>query len=135
MLMINENINGIDVKVTFGSSINCIDLGLSGGGKTFLMAIIQAYCTKNAINCIHFDCSFKSAVIKSVLRDIKNQTSVVLMDNADLYMDDEISAFMSELTDVIFIVSIKRRLKIKAKYSLFNLKYQEVSLICEEVKV
>lgn len=132
MLTINENINGVNVNLSFNSGINCIDLGLSGSGKTFLMTIIKSYCVKHSIDYKFFNYDSKSDDIKSILGNMKNEASIVMMDNADLYMNDEISALMSKNTNIIFIVSIKRRLKIKAKYVLFNLKYQGTSLTCKE---
>lgn len=134
-MRIVENINGIHVNIKFTSGINCIDLGISGSGKTFLMTLIEAYCVKNSIECRFFNYNTRGEDIKTILNNIEDRDSVVLLDNADLYMSDEISNLMHKYKNVTFIISIKRRLRLGEPYKLFRLSYNDLSLSCEEVNI
>jgi hypothetical protein len=133
MLSINEKIGGLNINIAFENGINCIDLGKSGSGKTFLMSVIESFCVKNSIGYKHFNYSSQYEDIYWGLSNINDKTKVVLLDNADRYMNEELSEIIKGYKDIVFIICIKRRLKINASYRLYSLVYNADSLVCEEV--
>ena len=87
---------------------------------------------KNSIECRFFNYNTRGEDIKTILNNIEDRDSVVLLDNADLYMSDEISNLMHKYKNVTFIISIKRRLRLGEPYKLFRLSYNDLSLSCED---
>lgn len=129
MLAINECINDVSVDITLDKGLNCIDLGNSGTGKTFMMNIIRAYCVKNGMSYKYFDYNNSSADILSVLRGMSTEPEVILLDNADLYATDEVVSLIKSLSDAIVVISIKERQKLRGSH-LCNISYIDDSLYC-----
>lgn len=133
MLNVNENINGMHVECTFEKGINCIDLSESGSGKTFLMTLIKAYCVKNNISYRAFDYDSTADSIERELRSIGSTDFVILMDNADLYFNDELRRMLDNCINSVIIVSIKQRYRLGRNYKLYNTSYKGGTLICKEI--
>lgn len=133
MLRINEEINGILVDANFSKGLNCIDLGMSGTGKSFLLSLIKAYCLKNSIYFKSFDYNSSTNDIISVLKGSEENISVIMLDNADLYMTKELVSVLRNYSNAVVIVSIKKRLMLGSSYKLIKLVYTSNSLICKEV--
>ena len=133
MLKINEEINGILVDANFSKGLNCIDLGMSGTGKSFLLSLIKAYCLKNSIYFKSFDYNSSTDDIISVLKGSEENISVIMLDNADLYMTKELVSVLCNYSNAVVIVSIKKRLMLDSSYKLIKLVYTSNNIICKEV--
>lgn len=133
MLRINEEINGILVDINFSKGLNCIDLGMSGTGKSFLLSLIKAYCLKNSIYFKSFDYNSSADDIIRVLNGSEKTISVIMLDNADLYMNKELASVLHTYINSIVIVNIKKRLMLESSYKLIKLVYTDNNIICKEV--
>ena len=95
---INFSYEGVNLDVNLKDRI-CFFIGNSGIGKTFLFTAISSYCE---INDIPF-CSFNS-LSKVAVRDFNlNTVDLVIMDNADLYMNRELYLRVRESKAVVLI--------------------------------
>lgn len=95
---------GVDIEINFDCKLNNI-VGNSGTGKSFLMQAILAYCINNNINCIKCDFSISEKSTETIIEIIRD-SDIVLLDNADLYMNDKIMKFIRD-NNKMLIMSMK----------------------------
>ena len=113
-MVINTIFNGITVNVELNKGVNLLS-GNSGTGKTLLMQAIELYCLNEGISYI---CS---------------NSDVVLLDNADLYITEDL---LKEIKcgDKLIVISLKISNKISMKYVReYLLNYEKMYLSLEEI--
>lgn len=96
--------NGVSVDVEFNNKSNMLS-GNSGTGKTFLMQAIDLYCINNNIKSLYIDYKFQGLDIEQ-LKSICMKSDVILLDNADLYVTNELIEWLSK-NNKITIVCMK----------------------------
>lgn len=103
-MRINTNYNGINIDITLDNKIYKL-LDKSGSGKTLLMQAISEYCLNNSIT--HTLINYKQANIPkdNIINSCRN-IDIVMMDNADLYITDDILKEVSK-TAKCMLISIK----------------------------
>ena len=104
MLHLDENFNGIHFDILFEDRINLFD-GDSGEGKTFMFKMINTYLKVKGVSCIYLDntaTDFSEWTIKTACTD----KSVIIFDNADLYLTQNLLDFATETADTV-IISMK----------------------------
>ena len=103
-LSVNEQYNGININVFFDSKLNIL-VGNSGTGKTLLMSALDLYCLNNNIKCRL--CNYNDANLsKEQIMTVCKGSDVLLLDNSDLYVDDELLKKLLG-TSKIIIMSMK----------------------------
>lgn len=103
-LDIKTKYNGIDVECSFNNKLNILR-GSSGSGKSLLLTAIDFYCTFNKISCrlCNYDIAgLRPDTIISICEDVE----VVLLDNADLYLTEDILKAILKTAKFV-IMSIK----------------------------
>lgn len=93
--------SGVTVNVEFKDKLNLLS-GYSGTGKTFLMQAIELYCLNEKINCVYCDFRYMNFEAEQIKVMCKN-AEVVLLDNADLYLTDEILSWLREQGKMLII--------------------------------
>ena len=101
--------------------------------KSFLLSLIKAYCLKNSIYFKSFDYNSSADDIIRVLNGSEKTISVIMLDNADLYMNKELASVLHTYINSIVIVNIKKRLMLESSYKLIKLVYTDNNIICKEV--
>lgn len=100
MFRVKIQYNGIDVDCSFTSEV-CMLSGYSGTGKTLLMKATELYCLDNDVSCRYCDFRCRDMDSDQIITMCKN-AKVVLLDNADLYLDNELlSKLIKMCTQVI----------------------------------
>ena len=121
----NGTFSGVSFDVNFSDKFNIIKQD-SGTGKTFMFGVIDAYCKKNGISCLL--CNYSMLEFKDNFDEHIEGKSLVLLDNADLYLD---SSLLSELEskDCIVVISIKSLVGLYVEdVGFYSVKYDEDSL-------
>lgn len=85
MLMINNTQYRIDIQDKY-----CLFGGDSGSGKTLMVEFIKAHCVATGIQCNCVDYSFSRDSIIATISNVKYDTSILIIDNADIVMCSEI---------------------------------------------
>lgn len=81
--------NNIDYKIDIQDRY-CIFGGESGSGKTFMIKYIKAHCIATGIQCICIDYSLNKDGIIAAISSIKYDTSILVVDNAEIVLNKEI---------------------------------------------
>lgn len=103
-LDIKTKYNGIDVECSFNNKLNILR-GSSGSGKTLLLTVIDFYCTFNKISCRL--CNYDIAELRpDTIISICKNAEVVLLDNADLYLTEDILKVILKTAKFV-VMSIK----------------------------
>lgn len=102
-LVVKTSFSGVDMDVKFTDKINFI-VQDSGTGKSYLFGLLSEYCQSVGISCLLFN--HVTLPFVGSLRDISVGKDVVILDNADMYMDSDLLSFF-ESSDCLVIVSIK----------------------------
>lgn len=103
-LSINERYSGINIDTCFDSKLNIL-VGNSGTGKTLLISAIDLHCLNNNIKCRL--CNYNDANLsKQQLIAVCSESDVLLLDNSDLYIDNELLEKLLSMSKII-IMSIK----------------------------
>lgn len=108
-LSVNLKYQSTDVEARFSNRWNMLS-GYSGTGKTFLMQAVELFCMDNSINCIYCNYRFKGYDNDQIEKACKN-AEVVLLDNADLYLNNELFLWLKE-TGKLLIICMKDTSKI-----------------------
>ncbi|MDO5150613.1 MAG: hypothetical protein Q4D76_14680 [Oscillospiraceae bacterium] len=106
-MRINWVYNGL-VDITLDINLDdtvAILLDDSGTGKTFMFKVLSSYCVINQIRCEKFDYSDEHRNLE-YFRNTIGDAEIVLMDNADLYMTQELLDYLKNSGKQV-IISIK----------------------------
>ncbi len=130
-LSVNEQYNGININVFFDSKLNIL-VGNSGTGKTLLMSALDLYCLNNNIKCRL--CNYNDANLsKEQIMTVCKGSDVLLLDNSDLYVDDELLKKLLG-TSKIIIMSMKDTSGIDTDQSeQYLVEYNDLSLIVRKL--
>lgn len=125
-LNIETTYDGIEVRADIECGINVL-IGDSANGKSLLMKAVNAYCFEHNIACVLFDskdvikeCSCgdeREQVAEKIRNDILNmagKVEVLLLDNADLYLDNGTEEIREhfDLDNTIVLMCIHRHYKL-----------------------
>lgn len=100
-LSVNEQYNGIFIQVNIDSRLNIL-VGNSGTGKTLLLSALDLYCLNNNISCRL--CNYNDASLnEDQLINICSYADVLLLDNADLYLTNDILMHLLNISKIIVI--------------------------------
>lgn len=80
--------NGVDFDISFDNNVNFL-CGNSGTGKTFLMHALELFCSNSDITCQYVDYRSRKKSL-SYIMSLCSDAEVILLDNADLYLTQEI---------------------------------------------
>ena len=103
-LSVNLKYQGANVEVHFSDRWSMLS-GYSGTGKTFLMQAVELFCMNNSINCVYCNYRFKEYDSDQIKEVCKN-AEVVLLDNADLYLNNELFLWFKE-TGKLLVICMK----------------------------
>lgn len=93
--------SGIKIDCLFENKINMLS-GYSGTGKTLLMKATELYCLNHNIKCKY--CDFRCREMKTEQIEIMCAgAKVILLDNADLYLNNELLTRLSKMSEQIII--------------------------------
>lgn len=88
--------------INFLDKLNLIK-GSSGTGKTFLFNVIQAYCITEGISCAFIDSKVLSNGNKDIIYSMCLDKEIIILDNADLYLDSELFDKIRKLNCTVII--------------------------------
>lgn len=126
MLSINSEFNGITFKVEFKDKINLFN-GNSGEGKTFLFKMLDGYFEIEEVAYSHFDSRFANCT-ESQLISLCTSKSVIIFDNADLYLTQPLLDFAVKTADTV-IISMKNPYELSMSGTgFYSLNYESHSL-------
>lgn len=130
-LDIDVKYNGINVKCRIENKVNLFS-GYSGTGKTLLLNAVKLYCYNNHIRFAY--CNYNQiGADRDAIIGYCNNVKVVLLDNADLYLDSYILEEIKKKADYI-LVCIREITKINAgDADRFKVRYENMKL--EALKV
>lgn len=129
-MKINMKFNSIDIEGEFTGQINLL-AGYSGTGKTLLMKAMQLYCLDNNISYRYIDYKNKDDTTEQIYNYCKN-VKIVMLDNADLYISDELLDELSKTADLI-IMSLKQTQLISMdRVKRYVINYNNLKLQLEE---
>ena len=114
-MKIKYNYNGIDVNAELKNKLN-IFFDISASGKTFFFRILQLYCKENGLRYASFD--YKSENTEEAMIAYSKNTKVVILDNADLYLTQNLLDSLLSCADYV-LISIKDLTKINIRNSSF----------------
>lgn len=101
-MKIDFNYGSIEVKVDLKDKI-CVFFDMSGTGKTFLFTMLKSYFLDAGISFISVDyTSYK--ILDSY--DFSDDTEVIILDNADLYMNEKLFSNL-DASEKLIVMSIK----------------------------
>lgn len=110
MFQYSKLTNGVEFNISFIDKINIIK-GSSGTGKTFLFNTIASYCVSNKISYALIDYKIVASGDESLILSHCRNKSLIILDNADLYLT-------SELFNNIINLKLTIILSIKATFGL-----------------
>lgn len=139
MFEINQRIGSTFVDISLDKQLNQL-IGFSGEGKTYLFKLIYSYCIRNKISVtlITYQ-SFPAEEIpqeelnKLVLQRCEN-CSVILFDNADLYLTHEIILQVKKFAKVV-IASIKYPYGVSGDLHRCKIKYVDNKITVRSYKI
>lgn len=102
MFELKKRINGINFDVSFNDKVNLIR-GNSGTGKTFLFRVISDYCVNNRIPCAYVDYKIISNSDKDFILNYCKNKDIIILDNADLYLDNILLKMLKSLRGTIVL--------------------------------
>lgn len=124
--------NGISIKVNIDNELNIL-AGNSGTGKTLLMKAVQLHCLKNKIKHIYCDSDCIS-LSEEQIASICSDKEVVLLDNADLYLNNELLTKIRSNIDKTIIICMKDTSELNIHTaSEYIVKYKDKSLTVREI--
>ena len=124
---------GINVTVDFSNKFNIIRQN-SGSGKTFLFKILGELCEEQGKKCCYLDYQAANYSITTLI-SICNDFDIVCLDNADLYLNQEIMSELMKL-DVQVIMSLKSSRNIEDNneyFGYYTVSYIEDSIVTRRV--
>lgn len=130
-LTINMNYSGVQIKANFNNKLNMLS-GFSGTGKTFLMGAVELFCRNNKI--AYAVCDYRTQDIDSdKIKALCEKADVILLDNADLYLSNDILEWFRKNNKFI-IMCMKKNSKIDmCGVTEYLVRYENLNLILEEL--
>lgn len=130
-LDINMNYSGVQINAIFNNKLNMLS-GFSGTGKTFLMGAVELFCRNNKIACAV--CDYRTQdITPDTIKDLCENANVILLDNADLYLNNDILEWIRE-KDKFAIICMKKTSKIDMRgVTEYIVRYENLNLILEEL--
>lgn len=104
-MKINAVFNNINIEANFTGKLNILE-GNSGTGKTLLMKAIKLYCLSNSIPYRHLDYTNKDDTVEQLI-SYCSKTQIITIDNADLFISDELLEGLCKTAKLI-IISLKQ---------------------------
>lgn len=101
-MKIDFNYGSIEVKVDLKDKI-CVFFDMSGTGKTFLFTMLKSYFLDAGISFISVDYT-NYKILDSY--DFSDDTEVIILDNADLYMNEKLFSNL-DASGKLIVMSIK----------------------------
>ncbi len=127
MVCFNKTFNGIDFDVSFEDKVNLFS-GMSGEGKTFLFTVLESYFINNDISYQYYNSSSLRFGINELISGCTGR-SVIIFDNADLYLTQELLDYAVSQADTV-IMSMKLYCKLRFdSFDFYAVKYSGNSLI------
>lgn len=102
MLMIDSEYSGVSVNAVIDNKL-CYFFDESGTGKTFFFSIVKCFCDINGIKCSVLDFNDAQKDEDVILKDCEKM-EVVILDNADLYLSNEI---LEKIAAPVVLISVK----------------------------
>jgi ABC-type lipoprotein export system ATPase subunit len=93
----------IHVDAEFTDNI-CYLLDNSGTGKTFLFSLLFNYCSLNGVSIASLDYKSSNSSVNEIVEYCNNK-SVVIFDNADLYLNRDI---LERIKADLILISVKK---------------------------
>ena len=115
----------IKVKADFYDNVNLL-YDMSGAGKTFFFEIMKSYCKENNIKYSAFD--FVSDNSENKILESTKGDEIIILDNADLYIDKNLLNKLKENCGCI-LISLKSCYKIEMKdVGMYSVNYVDKKL-------
>ena len=131
-LNLKFNFSGIDIDANFKNNFGIL-VRDSGTGKTLLMKAAELYCLKNDIAYQYMDSNTRTYTQEQIL-NILSDKEVVLLDNADLYLTNDILNTLRSDTNRFILICIKDTSKLNIRYaSEYFVHYRDLYLTIEEL--
>ena len=105
-LDINEEYDGLDIRVSLDSNKVNMFFGNSGTGKTFLFSVIEKYCSIKSITCVNICKWYMTMQNMDIILKACKEAEVIIADRADLYDIQTLLSFV-DITNKIVLVSLK----------------------------
>lgn len=130
-LNVKINYSGVDINAKFTNKINMLS-GYSGTGKTFLMEAVELYCLNNQIRRSY--CDFRCMNLSDYqIKTLCENAEVVILDNADLYLTNDIMKWLKE-NKKFLIICMKKTSKIDMRgITEYLVRYENRKLTIEEL--
>ncbi len=127
MFNLSNTFNNIDFNVSLKDKV-CVFCDLSGTGKTFLFKTIQSYCLESSKSCIYLDYNMWDTN-KDKIVGLCVGREVVILDNADLYLDNDMLNEIENSADLV-LVCLKKisTLDMKKSRGIYTVDYKSNSL-------
>lgn len=127
MLQLNEVFSGVHFDVSFEDKVNLFS-GASGEGKTFLFTVLDEYLAERGVSYCHFDSRVVDYTEEQLI-DLCTNKSVIIFDNADLYLTQNLLDFAIEMADTV-IISMKLYCRLRFNsYNFYAVRYNGNSLV------
>ncbi len=127
MIKFIKEYSGIIFDVNIQDRINLFT-GYSGTGKTFAFGAIQEYLKSNNVSTIYFDYRQVDYTTEQLISLCKNR-EVVILDNADLYITQELLDYLINSNKII-MCSIENRYKYRFKaFGTYDINYENTRLV------
>lgn len=126
MLQLNEVFSGVHFDVLFEDKVNLFS-GVSGEGKTFMFKMIKTYLKVKGVFCFYI-CSEMLDLPLEIMKSACRGKSVIIFDNADLYLTQDLFDSVVKTADTI-IISMKSPYKlVMSDVGFYSLNYEADNL-------
>lgn len=129
-MKISTIFNGISIEANFTGKLNVLE-GNSGTGKTLLMKAIKLYCLSNNIQYRHLDYNNKNDTVEQLV-SYCNKAQIITIDNADLFISDELLECLCKTAKLIVISLKQTQLISMDKTHTYIVHYENNHLSLEE---
>ena len=93
--------SGVNFKAEFTGKVNILS-SPSGTGKTFLLHAIESFCLNQNIEYSFYNCRY-CILDEESIKNLCKDSHVVLLDNADLYLTNELLSWFKTQNMVVLI--------------------------------
>jgi chromosomal replication initiation ATPase DnaA len=125
MFVIDTQIGDIHVDLKLTEQVN-VFVGKSGTGKTYLFALMKAYCVANNISLTIIN--YNSVLEPEDIIHGCAKSDIVILDNADLYLTKDILDALRVSAKYI-LISIKNIYGLGGNMHYCNLKYESSKML------
>lgn len=108
----------------------CIFNGPSGTGKTFLFGVVRDVCQQRSIIYVCIDYNYRDSQPEAICA-ICAEADIICLDNADLYLTNDIIKALSDL-DAVILISIKSVVRCNFRgYGQYLVHFDSESIVTE----